>query len=55
MDMIEAFFAAILIRAVDVFGYGLGMIALALAMFAAGAVIHYVLKWTGAFKKPPAP
>ena len=54
MDVLETVGAGILIRALDAIGYGLGMLVLALAMFAAGSAVYYVLRWMGAFKTPPS-
>lgn len=53
MDFVEAIITTVIVRAVDAIGYALGMIILAAVVFAAACVIHYVLKWSGAFKGPP--
>lgn len=54
MDLLEAVIAAILIRAIDVVAYLLGCMLLAAGVFALACGIHYVLRWSDAFKKPPA-
>lgn len=51
----EAVIAAILIRTIDVIAYLLGCILLAVGVFAVACCVHYVLRWSGAFKKPPVP